>query len=136
MILINRAEIEPVISSIVGQGTGENPCEPFISIDKVDLSHALEGSKRTLAIVQRTDASLEQMAEYVSNEIAFVMNMQNDAIFEYLVQVICLTDILMSELCIVSDMLRNAVGDCKIQFGISFSNRPESRSISVLLFKK
>lgn len=136
MILINRNEVDPVATDILSRRGGPEAGEPYIAIDETDYEQASEGAGEILAIVQKADMSLEQMAESASREIAYVMKKETDAVFSCLVSINCLADILMSELCIVSDMLRNAVGDSKVKFGIKCTDTAETRSISVLLFRK
>lgn len=136
MILINRNEVEPVAMDMVcRRGSGEAG-EPYIAIDETDLKHASEGAEETIAIVHIADMPLEQIAESVCREIVYVMKKESDSVFDFVVSINCVSDVLISELCIVSDMLRNAVGDSKFQFGFRYVEQSAARSIRVLIFRK
>lgn len=136
MILVNRTEVEPVISSMLCMEECEGQDETYISIDEESLKKASEGAGETLALVQKADEPLEKMAESLSQEIAFVQKRQEAAAYDCLVAIRSYSDVLMSELCIVSDLLRKAAGESPLKVGLKYIERTGLQSITMLMRKK
>lgn len=136
MILVNSEEIKSVISSMLCSGGAEGPGDPYIAIDEEELRLATEHAEEALAVVQKDGLTLERMAEDACREIDLVMNREAEAVYDFLVAVSSFNDILMSELCIISDILRQAVGERRMRMGLRFVEKPNRESISILICKK
>ena len=132
MILVNRDDVKTVIDTVVcSEEIGEG-IEPYITLDRCDIERLSSKASEVVALVRQSEGSLEQLAQGIQQEIAFVNRLTPVRIANYVVSLSVSRELLMAEISIASDIIRKEVGDSPIKMGLTFVDGDMQRIVVII----
>lgn len=132
MILVNREDVRTAIDTVVcGEEIGEG-IEPYITLDICDIERLSSKASEVVALVRQSEGSLEQLAQGIQQEIAFVNRLTPVRSANYVVLLSVSRELLMAEISIASDIIRKEVGESPIKMGLTFVDGDTQRIVVII----
>ena len=132
MILVNRDDVRTVIDTVVCVGEIGKDVEPYITLDRCDIERLSSEASEVVALVRRSGESLEQLAQGIQQEIAFIKRLTPERVATYAVSFSVSRELLRAEISIASDIIRQEVGDSPVKMGLSFVDGNTQRIIVII----
>ena len=135
MILVNRDDVRTAIDTVICGGEIGKGVEPYITLDRNDIDALTGAATEVIALVRQSRETLEQLAQGIQQEIAFVKRLIPERNADYAVSFLVSRELLMAEISIASDIIRQEVGDSPVKMGLSYVNG-ERQQIVVIIGRK
>lgn len=135
MILVNREDVRTAIDTVVSSGEKGEDVESYITLDKLDIDGVTSEASEVVALSRQSNESLEHLAQGVQQEIAFVKRVTPVRNANYAVSFSVSRELLMAEILIASDIIRQEVGDSPVKMGLSFVDGNTQRIVVIIGWK-
>lgn len=132
MILVNKEDVRTAIDTVVSSGEKGEDVESYITLDKLDIDGVTSEASEVVALSRQSNESLEQLAQGIQQEIAFVKRVTPVRNANYAVLFSVSRELLMAEISIASDIIRQEVGDSPVKMGLSFVDGNTQRIIVII----
>ncbi len=120
------------METVVARGERGEDVGSYITLDKLDIDGVTCEASEVVALSRQSNESLEQLAQGIQQEIAFVKRVTTVRNANYAVSFSVSRELLMAEISIASDIIRQEVGDSPVKMGLSFVDGNTQRIIVII----
>lgn len=132
MILVNSEDVKTAIDTVVYGGELGEGVEPYIAIDRCDIEGLTGAASEVVALVRQSQESLEKLAQGIQKEIAFVKRLTPVMEAIYAVSFSVSRELLMAEISIASDIIRQELGNSPVKMGLTFVNGDRQQIVVII----